>query len=171
MNMSHYFILVVSSFQPLFKWFFVKQPKKGSYSMKRYLYLLTTALLSSTTSVAQITDIPCANGGGVIVKGTISGEYCMSNNDMNWWNANSWCDALNKKLINRPDDCECASDGYAKCNSNRCPNFILSTTETISSLWMGDPRPSSGMLYVHPETGAMYQNSTRTWNGRRAICR
>ena len=31
---------------------------------------------------------------------------------MNWWNANSWCDALNKKLINRPDDCECASDGY-----------------------------------------------------------
>ena len=103
---------------------------------------------------AQIMDTPCAGGSGVVVKGKLKGEYCMSDKGIgNWWNAVSWCDAQGKQLVSMSDDCGCdiyeggcgrsdSQDGYP------CPNFSLTGRNINEWIWMQDATSASSVHSV-----------------------
>lgn len=86
--------------------------------MRNILLLTCSVCLISTMTIADDT-IPetCAGGAGTINIGKITGKkYCVSNNSMNWWNANAWCDGMGMRLFHL-NDCKWE---YATSFSN-CP--------------------------------------------------
>ena len=91
--------------------------------MRNFLILAFGILVVSSIAIAEETTIPetCANGAGTVVVGAVTGhKYCKSNTQMNWWNAISWCDALNRRTFDI-SDCAC-SNTTADCLHN-CPEM------------------------------------------------
>ena len=82
-----------------------------------FLAVLGTCAIS-LSSVAEDIAETCANGGGAVLVGVVSGhKYCKSKNAMNWWNAVAWCDALSRRLIDVNKDCVSKIiDGDIKCS-------------------------------------------------------
>ena len=73
--------------------------------MKKILLLCSLLMISPTLMAEDTTVEICANGAGTIITGVITGtKYCWSNSEMNWWNANAWCDAQGRRLFSM-DDC------------------------------------------------------------------
>lgn len=91
--------------------------------MKTSLALMCGVLMMSSVVFAEDTVETCANGAGTIVTGAVTGyKYCRSNsNDMNWWNAVSWCDAMGRKLFDRAN-CACGNT-TADCAGSICPEL------------------------------------------------
>ena len=151
MNMPHYFIPIAFNFRPLLKkgGFFVGINLKGN-DMKKILFLCSLLMISPTLMAEDTTVESCANGAGTIITGVITGtKYCWSNSDMNWWNANAWCDAQGKRLIDLNIDCGC--DWSTNCNG-RCPEFVVShgwvsTPSSISTTYL---LISNGWIYSSP---------------------
>ena len=125
--------------------------------------------LISTPCMAQITDTPCANGAGVIVKGAIEGEYCISKVHMNWWNAIAWCDGMNMKPLNK-EDCAC-SNTTADCANDNCPNFKNLSTSTISWYWVNIPDGTQKAQALQMVEGTMGNGYKRSASLRYAICK
>ena len=73
--------------------------------MKTSLALMCGVLMMSSVVFAEDTVETCANGAGTIVTGAVTGyKYCRSNsNDMNWWNAVSWCDSIHMEPFDLND--------------------------------------------------------------------
>ena len=52
------------------------------------LFMASMAVADDTTTET------CANGAGIVITGNLSGhKYCLSNQNMSWWNAYAWCDS------------------------------------------------------------------------------
>lgn len=103
--------------------------------MNKSLMLIGCILITSSVAMAEdtITET-CANGAGTIVKGVMRGEYCLSKNFMNWFNAASWCDGMGLKLIeDLYDDCGCDK---LKCTSTSCPNLAMGHSNwAVMGVW------------------------------------
>ena len=111
----------------------------------RSLFILTCYfLLVTLPSKAEITDTPCANGSGVIVKGNVEGTYCLGKVWLNYWNAVAWCDAIEMKLADRTD---CICTPATDCSNNKCPNFagMLSTT----GWWLNTPSSEENQWHLN----------------------
>ena len=89
--------------------------------MKKKLLLICMMLMISPKIFAEdVVPEICAGGAGTIFVGYVTGQkYCMSNKNMNWWNAGAWCDGLKMKWVSL-DDCACS--GTTDC-VNKCPEF------------------------------------------------
>ena len=48
----------------------------------RKILMICGIMMISINAIAEVTDTPCANGGGLIVNGVIQGRYCVSNFNM-----------------------------------------------------------------------------------------
>lgn len=89
--------------------------------MKTSLALMCGVLMMSSVVFAEDTVETCANGAGVVITGAVTGyKYCKSNQQMNWWNAYAWCDAIGKRLFDL-NDCGCS--GTTNCNG-KCPELL-----------------------------------------------
>ena len=103
----------------------------------RFITAMCISLMVPTITLAEDTTITetCADGAGVVIAGAVSEhKYCMSNKTMNWWNAVSWCDGLNKKLFNL-NDCSCS--GTINC-TGKCPELALGTGGVY--FWTANPK-------------------------------
>ena len=90
--------------------------------MIKTLTITTCFLILSSIAIAEevSTTQPCANGGGIVIKGVVTNhEYCLSKNKMNWWNAVAWCDAQGRRLFNLGD---CTCNGTTNCREF-CPEL------------------------------------------------
>lgn len=117
---------------------------------------------------AEITDTPCADGGRVIVKGILTGTYCMSKKNIgSWWNANTWCDAQGKQLVSMTD-CGCDLKPSGCKAGNDCPNFYFPDEPTFW-VWMKNPHNTTaarsvkhiGKEFNQPRSGNRYGEDTR----------
>ena len=114
--------------------------------MNIFIIALCIPFMVQAQTVTE-TDIPCADGEGIIVKGAIKGEYCYIKKDMDWWNATAYCDALGMQLPELSEDCGCSVSG-ASCENKSCPNFSGWNT-TISQgigggyMWFQNPCSTS----------------------------
>lgn len=89
--------------------------------MHKFLLLTCSICFMSMVALADEIVETCADGGGTIVIGAVSGhKYCRSNKGMTWWNTNSWCDSLGKQAINLND---CYRNPTTP--SGHCPEFAL----------------------------------------------
>ena len=136
--------------------------------MRKILILICGVVMMSSAVFADDTTTPetCANGAGTVIMGTVSGrKYCMSNNDMNWWNAISWCDGLKKHLFSM-DDCECGNTG---CN-NICPELRNISDNLTHWTWTSTPINTTayGVNLVH---AGLHVSDPRNKEHRRAICK
>ena len=68
------------------------------------LLIMPCVVYAEDTTTTQT----CANGAGIVVKGAIQGEYCISTKFMNWWNAMAWCDGMRMKPLTK-QDCACGN--------------------------------------------------------------
>ena len=119
--------------------------------------------------IAQVTDTPCANGAGIVVKGAIQGEYCISTKFMNWWNAMAWCDGMRMKPLTK-QDCACGNT-TADCAYDQCPNFKNLSTSTVTWYWVNmpdGPQKAQGLQMVDGKMGNGYDRSASL---RYAICK
>lgn len=123
--------------------------------MKKFILIAGICFMSGMVQ-AQITDTPCANGAGVIVKGSVSGKtYCKSNAwGMTWWNAYAWCDALGMDMFGL-EDCAC-SDTVADCAGTsaggnavgkKCPE-VAGWREADSWVWAKTAKETPGDNYL-----------------------
>ncbi len=73
----------------------------------------------------------CANGAGIVVTGNVTGKtYCQSKSQPgSWWNAYSWCDAMQMQLVSL-SDCGC-SDSVSNCANSQCPEFKDVLTQPV----------------------------------------
>jgi hypothetical protein len=101
---------------------------------KILMFVCSILMVSSVAGADETTTETCANGAGTIVKGVIRGEYCLSKNFMNWFNAASWCDGMGLKLIeDLNDDCGCDK---LKCTANSCPNLAMGHSNwAVMGVW------------------------------------
>ena len=136
-------------------------------SIKHAICFITAVcamLLTSTIALADDTTITetCADGAGEIVTGVVTGhKYCKSNNTMNWWNANVWCDALGGRLFNL-DDC-------ATVHSTYCPELNISRPSTW--LWTSTPYKTSQNYFVNFSGGGYISYYSRSGTGNLyALC-
>ena len=124
--------------------------------MMKFLNIIGLLFISSSIAMAE-DNIPvetCANGAGTIIVGAITGhKYCKSNKTMNWWNAVSWCEGLNKRLFNF-DDCKC--DTTTDCRI--CPELVTDTAQNTSS-WIYSACNNQHSLRVDTNTGALWSAS------------
>lgn len=119
--------------------------------MKKILLLCSLLMISPTLMAEDTTVETCANGAGTIVTGVITGtKYCRSNSDMSWWNANAWCDAQGKRLIDLNIDCGC---DWSKNCTGKCPEFITTG-------WVRTPG-SASTAYLLIENGVVYFGGPR----------
>ena len=130
-----------------------------------YVILLTSgiAYADDTTTTAET----CANGAGTVVIGAVSGhKYCMSNNNMNWWNAHTWCDGIRMNLFSL-DDCKCTS--LTNCNG-RCPELA---TGSSSDIWVvtATLKSSTVVRNVHLTAGVLGAGITKQTTTIPAICK
>lgn len=103
--------------------------------MNKILMLICGIALVSSAVIADEAVETCANGAGKIVTGAVTGhKYCMSNKNMNWWNAYAWCDAQGRRLFSL-DDCGC--DGSTNCNGT-CPE-LAGVYPTWKRFWTASP--------------------------------
>ena len=101
---------------------------------KILMFVCSILMVSSVAGADETTTETCANGAGTIVKGVIRGEYCLSNSNMDWFNAASWCDSMGLKLIeNIYDDCGCDK---LICKTNFCPNLATGYSGwAVTGVW------------------------------------
>ncbi len=100
--------------------------------MRKILLLTCGILMISNMTLAENTAETCADGAGTVVVGAVTGyKYCMSNKTMNWWNANTWCDALKLKTFEL-NDCGC-SDVISNCAGNICAELALNLSPENST--------------------------------------
>ena len=135
--------------------------------MRKFLMLMCGVVMMSSAVFADDTTTPetCANGAGTVVIGAVTGhKYCMSNNNMNWWNAMAWCDAQGRRLVSL-NNCGCSST--VSCN-NICPEFKISD----NNIWIWTSTPvnttSYGVSLVH---AGLHDYDPRNKEHRRAICK
>ena len=110
---------------------------------KIILTFMCCLMLSQVVWGAGITDEKCANGGGRVVLGVNGKKYCLSNIELNWWNAMIWCRANGMELINLSEDCDCPTD----ICTTKCPN--ISGTTGWGGNWTQVSR-SADIAYVVP---------------------
>ena len=122
--------------------------------MYKYMMLICMMFLSTIVQA----DETCANGAGTIVVGAISGrEYCMSNESLNWWNSQAWCDAIGRTLFSL-DDCECSTG--INC-TDRCPE-LNSVTTTRDFAWTKTPvDEANAYLILLNVTGTNFYTKAR----------
>jgi len=130
----------------------------------KQLILLTAVFMISAVAFADdtITTETCADGAGDVIAGVVSGrKYCMSHNNMNWWNANAWCDSQGRRLFSL-DDCKFSStSGVSKCHDlNGIGDEVWVLTAT--------PYKTTSAYVVNLSSGGI-----DTWYGLRAggVCR
>ncbi len=107
------------------------------------LTLICAILLTSGIAYADDTTTEtCADGAGTVIKGVISGhKYCLSNNNMNWWNAHTWCDGIKMKLFSL-EDCQCTA-------LTNCTGLCVELATGVSTpSWVVVATPKSSTL-VH----------------------
>ena len=103
--------------------------------MKQFVVFACLSMMISTTLIAEETPQTCANGAGTVITGAVTEhKYCRSNQQMNWWNAVAWCDALGRQLFSM-DDCGCSelrdcSKSYPELISNLHRAQWTSTSST-----------------------------------------
>ena len=147
----------------------------------RKILIMSSILMMSINAMAEVTDTPCANGGGFVVNGAVQGTYCISKSNMSWFNAYAWCDAMEMQMIDRSEDCGC-SDTVSDCADNRCPNFKFDVyTPSIpdpSNTWFWFQNASEHnerACTVNLRENNIYCNSPhhsqRAHAGRRAACK
>lgn len=105
--------------------------------MNKILMLICGIALVSSAVIADEAVETCANGAGKIVTGAVTGhKYCMSNKNMNWWNAYAWCDAQGRRLFSL-DDCGC-DNVKANCANNTCAE-LKGIYPTWKRFWTASP--------------------------------
>jgi len=86
----------------------------------------------------------CANGSGTLFHGSTSGTYCISNIQLNWWSAHSWCRAAGGSLATTSQACAGRFD--------QCPNLAGATAD-YSLAWTADPEGNKDATYIDLATG------------------
>jgi len=108
--------------------------------MNKILMISCVVLMMSSVAMADETATEtCANGAGTVVIGSVTGhKYCVSKQQMNWWNAHAWCDGQNRRLVDK-SDCAC-SDITADCSGDKCPEFTGIGTQRCwtAQCWKND---------------------------------
>ena len=106
--------------------------------MKKKLLLICMMLMISPKIFAEdVVPEICAGGAGTIFVGYVTGQkYCMSNKNMNWWNAYAWCDAQGRRLFSL-DDCGC-DNVKANCANNTCAE-LKGIYPTWKRFWTASP--------------------------------
>lgn len=134
--------------------------------MRKILILMCGVVMMSSAVFADDTTTPetCANGAGTVVVGAVTGhKYCKSNTQMNWWNAQSWCDALNRRTFDI-SDCAC-SNTTADCHNRICIELVgVGNDQYIWTMksnweWSYNINLSSGTIrdwYDYSRKGAHY---------------
>ena len=142
--------------------------------MKKILLLCSLLMISPTLMAEDSTTETCANGAGTIITGAVTGtKYCMSNTDMNWWNAVSWCDGLNKKLFDITD-CKC-SDTLVDCKQGEaiiCPE--LTKPEASNSIWAINTHSKehgSSVILSSGQIGLTWYSNQRTQANKYPLCK
>ena len=149
-------------------------------AIKRTIHFITViclTLMVSTMALAEDTTTTetCADGAGTIITGAVSGhKYCKSNQQMNWWNANAWCDAQNRELVDFSDcacngtiaNCACSNNGGKNCIGGKCPEFT--NVYSASAIWSGTSNIDSTQYRIHLDTGLIYYQER--WGGNYALC-
>ncbi len=115
--------------------------------MKQLLALICLSMMIFTTEIAAETLESCANGGGTVVTGAITGhKYCKSNNAMTWWNAYVWCDGQGKRLFSLTD-CQ-----YSITSTTACPEIVGVSTDK-PWIWTATLLGSSKANYANLSSG------------------
>ncbi|MBQ9739144.1 MAG: hypothetical protein IJV75_06540 [Alphaproteobacteria bacterium] len=139
--------------------------------MDKILALTCGVLMLSSIAFADDTvSETCANGAGTVITGAVTGhKYCMSNKTMNWWNANAWCDALGRRLVDKID---CACDNITvDCSKNKCPD-LTDVYPYVVAAWTVRTSNSTHADRVELPTGEFAYNvyAPRSKSGLRALC-
>ena len=130
--------------------------------MRKILMLTCGVLMISSVVIAEeeTVDTTCAGGAGTILMGKSGYKYCMSKNQMNWWNAVAWCDGLKdksgatKRLFDLKRDCAC-SETTANCASKTCSELAGVSS---SSVWTVTPASGDVAYRVDLSSGTIYNH-------------
>ena len=141
-------------------------------SIKHTIRLITTlclTLMISTITLADDTIKTCANGAGIVITGNNGTDYCMSNNNMNWWTALAWCQTIGKTAIRYPEDCSCVGEN---CLKVQCPNFA--NMKKAWRIWTATPcdKDGSGQACAY-DIETSVSGVIRQWprtGSERAVC-
>ena len=136
--------------------------------MKKILLLCSLLMISPTLMAEDTTTETCANGAGTIIAGAVTGtKYCMSNTNMNWWNAVSWCDALGKELLDLNTDCGCPN---TQSCSLACPE--VNWQKEMGLIWLKNVKSESTAYAVDCWGKFHYAGSQRQrLYSYRAVCK
>lgn len=116
---------------------------------KKLLFICLFGLLSVTSAYAK------CDGG------TIVGDFCMSNNPMNWWSAATWCRANERHLATMYEMCP---DWDGNGGNGKCPHLNLGKSETI---WSSTAYGKDDVWYVWlANGGAFFGSSSPRYGGR-----
>lgn len=86
--------------------------------MKKLLFVLILIVVSNVVNA----KVSCEEAGGFILTGADGKtQYCLSNQDMSWWSAFSWCDAIeNASMVDITVECNKKSGNYIQ----KCPQIM-----------------------------------------------
>ena len=82
---------------------------------------------------------------------------------MNWWSANSWCDAVGGTLFDIAD-CSLASAGYV------CPQ-IRGMGFPVGYLWTKNVMVDGNAIVLHSSADTIYKYSKKELSNVKALCR
>ena len=131
----------------------------------RFITAICVALMISTITLADDTIKTCANGAGIVITGNNGTDYCMSNNNMNWWTALAWCQTIGKTAIRYPEDCSCVGEN---CLKVQCPNFA--NMQKAWRIWTATPCGDGTCAYdIETSVSGVIRQWPRT-GSERAVC-
>ena len=71
--------------------------------MKKNIFKI--AFIGGMMFASPVFATECANGAGTQFQGTVSGTFCISKMELNWWSAFSWCRAAGGQLASWDQAC------------------------------------------------------------------
>ena len=158
------------NFQPL-KFYlggllFDLQQNEREVKMRQLLIMMCGMLFMASMAVADDTTTEtCANGAGIVITGNLSGhKYCLSNQNMSWWNAYAWCDSIGRSLF----DASMCCINRTNCPHDQCPEFL--DTKINKWGWSATPIRSDSAYQVLISTSRLSTDFKRSHTGPFALC-
>ena len=117
--------------------------------MIKKLCLIGICAMAFSAQADITTYGPCAGGTGVIVKGLNGTNYCLSNIEINWYSAFSWCEAAGGHLAGGSEACDY---GAYKWHAGYCYNGILMGEQGGKQYaWLGNAQSGSYAYLINSQ--------------------
>ena len=129
--------------------------------MKKLLFIICLFIVSNSVNA----KVSCDDAGGIQRTGRSGNiEYCLSSQTMNWWSANSWCDAVGGTLFDIAADCSLGAAGYI------CPQ-IRGMGFPVGYLWTKNVMVDGNAIVLHSSADTIYKYSKKELSNVKALCR